>query len=262
MKNEPKKSNSMIPVIIIVAVLAAVVGGSWYLYRQSKPANNANVATGSPVPRPTVDASRAPIGANPPQLLGSPTAAVTVEEFADFQCGSCAATHPVMKEIQSTYGSRIRFVFRHFPLSIHDKAFDASVAAEAAGMQGKFWQMQDQLFTNHATWASPSANAKQLWNEYAQKIGLDIQKWQTDMAGMGTKSRVEQDMQRGKALGVGSTPSIYVNNQLVPHPEATVPGLRRIIDAELQKTSAGQSQSSAPPSSQANAASNPTSNSK
>ena len=236
MKNQPKKSNSVVPMVIILAVLAAVVGGAWYLYRQSKPPVNANSAPGSPVPRPTVDAARAPIGANPPHMLGSPTATVTVEEFADFQCGSCAATHPVLKEIQSTYGSRIRFIFRQFPLSMHDKAYDAAVAAEAAGMQGKFWQMQDQLFTNHATWASPSANSRQLWTEYAQKIGLDIPRWENDMAGLGTKERVNQDMQRGKALNVGSTPSVFINNQLVPHPEVTVAGLRRIIDAELQKS--------------------------
>jgi protein-disulfide isomerase len=246
MKNQPNKSSSLIPMLIIIAVLAGVVGGSYYLYRQSKPAANSNQASATPVPRSTVDVTRAPIGANPPQMLGSPTAAVTLEEFADFQCGACAATHPVLKEIQSTYGSRIRFVFRQFPLSGHDKAYDAAVATEAAGMQGKFWQMQDQLFTNQAIWTSPSANSRQLWRDYAEKIGLDVQRWESDMAGMSAKSRVDLDMARGKALNVGSTPSVFINNQLVPHPEVTVAGLRRIIDAELQKTAGAQTQTSAP----------------
>ena len=148
-------------------------------------------------------------------------------------------------------------VFRQFPLGIHDKAYDAAVASEAAGMQGKFWQMQDQLFMNQQTWASPSSDHKQLWNEYAQKIGLDVQQWQNDMAGLAAKSRVDQDMARGKALGVGSTPSIYINGELVPFPEANVAGLRRLIDAELQKGGAAQSQTPAPASASTPAATAP-----
>ncbi|MEO6333585.1 MAG: thioredoxin domain-containing protein, partial [Pyrinomonadaceae bacterium] len=125
------------------------------------------------------------------------------------------------------------------------KAYDAAVAAEAAGMQGKFWAMQDQLFTNQQSWSGPSADHKQIWSQYAQKIGLDIQQWQNDISGISAKSRVDQDMQRGKALNVASTPSIYINGEVVPFPEMNVPGIRRLIDAELQKTPANPAQSSA-----------------
>ena len=264
MKNEPKKNNTAIPLVIIALVLVAVVGGAWWLYSQSKPAANTNTnANRANTNRTSQVPANAPVGANPPNMLGSPTASVTVEEFADFQCGSCAATHPVLKEIQSTYGSKIKFVFRQFPLAMHDKAYDAAVAAEAAGMQGKFWAMQDQLFTNQQAWSGPSANHKQMWSEYAQKIGLDVQQWQNDVAGISAKSRVDQDMQRGKALNVSSTPSIYVNGELVPFPEVNVAGLRRIIDAKLQERGGGQTQaqpqapaSTPAPAAPANAAGN------
>ena len=247
MKNEKPKNNTAAPMIIIGLVLVAVIGGAWYLYRQSQPpvANNSNGNRAGATPAKTVNAN-APLGANPPNMLGSPTAVVTVEEFADFQCGSCAATHPVLKEIQSTYGSKIRFVFRQYPLPMHDKGYDAAVAAEAAGLQGKFWAMQDQLFMNQQTWSSPSANAKELWSGYAQKIGLDVQQWQNDVSSMSAKSRVDQDIQRGKALGVSSTPSVFISGELVPFPEMNVAGLRRIIDAKLQEAGAAQSSSSAP----------------
>lgn len=253
---DPKKNNnsSGIPIAIIVLVLVGVVVGGWWLYSSSKPpaAGNENSAnrTASNAARNTVP-TNAPAGATPPNMLGSPTASVTLEEFADFQCGSCAAVHPVLKEIQSIYGSRIKFVFRNFPLQIHDKAYDAAVAAEAAGIQGKFWAMQDQLFMNQQTWASPSANHKQLWTEYAQKIGLDVERWQNDMLGMGAKDRVDKDFARGRALNVSSTPSVYINNQPVPYPEMNVAGLRRIIDAELQKAPAAQGAQTAPPASNA-----------
>ena len=245
MKNEPNKSSTVIPVVIIGLVLVAVVGGAWYLYSQSKPPNNSNVKPGAtPVKAATVNPN-APLGANPPNMLGSPTAAVTVEEFADFQCPTCGSTHPIMKEIQSTYGSKIRFVYREFPLPMHDKGYDAAVAAEAAGLQGKFWAMQDQLFTNQQAWSGANATYKQLWSDYAQKIGLDVQQWQNDVAGIAAKSRVDLDMQRGKALNVSSTPSIFINGELVPFPELNVAGIRKIIDARLQEASAAQSSGSA-----------------
>ena len=265
MKEAKKSSSSGIPLIIIILVFAGVIFGGWWLYSSSKsPNRNVNNANASNTQRPTTPVN-APIGATPPHLLGSPTAVVTVEEFADFQCGACAGVHPVVKEVQSAYGSRIKFVFRNFPLQMHDKAYDAAVAAEAAGLQGKYWQMQDQLFTNQTAWSSPGANHKQLWNEYAEKIGLDIAKWQNDIAGMGAKQRVDSDMARGRALSVGSTPTIFVNGQSVPYPEMNVQGLRRIIDAELQKATAtqapaGQAPGAAPANpGQANAANSNTS---
>jgi protein-disulfide isomerase len=197
----------------------------------------------------------APPGAQPPNSLGSPSATVTIEEFADFQCSSCAAAHPVMKDITSAYAGNknVRFVFRHYPLDMHDKAYDAAVAAEAAGIQGssKFWQMQDQLFTNQHAWSN-SSNYRELFAEYAQKIGLDVEKFKADMSGMQTKTRVDQDRTRGRALQVSSTPTVIVNGKVVPYVEVTSAGMRRIIDAELQAV--------AQPSQNVSSANNSTSN--
>ncbi len=96
------------------------------------------------------------LGAQPPNMLGSQNASVTVEEFADFQCPTCGVMHPKVKEVVSTYGSRIKFIFREYPLQIpaHDKAYEAAVAAEAAGLQGKFWEMQNLLFSNQQAWSA------------------------------------------------------------------------------------------------------------
>src|SRR4030095_12212795 len=181
---EAKKGSSGIPVVIIILVLVVVVGGGYLFYRQSKPAPQVNTAgpttTTNTGQRPPLNMATAPPGAQPPNTLGSPTATVTIEEFADFQCGSCAAAHPVLKEINSAYAGNknVRFVFRNFPLQMHDKAYDAAVAAESAGLQGtsKFWQMQDQLFTNQHVW-SVNSNYRDLFIEYAQKIGLDVEKF-------------------------------------------------------------------------------------
>ena len=246
------KKNSGIPVAIIVGVLILVVVGGFLFYRSSTPQTrtNANVASnGTPVPRPTVNPN-APAGATPPTAVGAPTAAVTVEEFADFQCGSCAASYPVLKDIIRAYSGNpnFRFVFRNFPLQMHDKAYDAAVAAEAAGLQNpaKAWLMHEQLFTNQQNWAAPGADHRQLWNEYAQRIGLDVERFKADMAGMPTKNRVDQDLARGRAIGVSSTPTVIVNGRMIPYAEVTAAGMKRIVDAELQATNSPQQPQAAP----------------
>lgn len=253
MKNQPKKTNSATPLIIIGLVFVIAIGGGALLYRSSnasKPktnTNSANKTTAENMPRTT-----SAIGAQPPNMLGSPTATVTIEEFADFQCGMCATKYPLTKEIISAYGPRIKFIFRNYPLSMHDKAYAAAVAAEAAGIQNKFWDMQNQLFTNQASWSTAS-DFPRILEEYAQKIGLDVEKFKSDMAGIQAKQRVDKDMERGRGLGVGSTPSFFLNGKLIPFEQVESAALRQLIDAELQKA-----QSSNQTSSQSGSTSNAT----
>jgi protein-disulfide isomerase len=246
MAKEEKKSSGM-PVAIIVGVLVLAVIGGWLLYRSSATSQSNNNRAGkspNPVPQATVNPN-APGGAVPPNAMGPTTAAVTVEEFADFQCGSCAATFPVLKDVLKAYAGNpnFRFIFRNFPLSIHDKAYDAAVAAEAAGLQNpaKLWLMHEQLFTNQQTW-SVSQNYRDIFGEYAQKIGLDVEKFKADMAGMQAKSRVDLDLARGRGLGISSTPTVIVNNKMIPYQEVTLAGMRRIIDAEMAVANTPQQQ--------------------
>ncbi len=238
-----QNNNSVLPIAIIGLVLVVALVGGWFWYsstvtpKTNNPANKAASNSSAENFAKDIYPKGSP-GANPPNLLGSPTATVTVEEFADFQCGTCAVKHPVIKEVIATYGSRIKFIFRSFPLTtIHDKAYDAAVAAEAAGIQGKYWEMQNQLFTNQQSWTTKDPVAfRGVLEEYAKKIGLDIEKFKTDMAGLAAKSRVDLDMQRGKSLRVSSTPTFYINGKPVGLEQMTVEGFKQLIDAELQKT--------------------------
>lgn len=236
-----KKSNT--PILIIGVVLVAALLGGWYLLSSPKTVTNTNTSTANKTNtattgRQTTIPANAPQGATPPNQQGSPTALVTLEEFADFQCPQCGAVHPIMNEIKSTYGSRIRFIFRNLPLAIpaHDKSYDAAVACEAAGMQNpnKFWELQNLLFTNQKAWTA-DPNYRTIWKDYAQRIGLDVAKWENDMAGIAAKSRVDEDMRRAKAIGVNSTPTLYINGVDVPFQQMTVAGLKQLIDAELAK---------------------------
>ena len=135
--NEPRSNT---PLLIIGLVFVVALLGGWWFYSSSKANPNASIANGNTNngPKPKSGATipaNAPPGAQPAHTMGSATASVTIEEFADYQCPQCAMAHPIMNEIKSMYGTRINFIFREFPLDIkaHDKSYDAAVAAEAAG---------------------------------------------------------------------------------------------------------------------------------
>ncbi len=234
-RNNSSKSNA--PLIIIGLVLVAALAGGWWLWNNStaKPTPKPNPTNTNSAPTPDDKILTAPAGATPPNVLGSPTAAVTIEEFADYQCPTCAAQYIKMKEITGLYGNRIKFIYRSFPLTqIHKNALEAAIAAEAAGMQGKFWAMQDQLFTNQQAWSN-SSDARKIFEEYAQKIGLDLAKYQSDVAGLPAKTRVNSDLERGRGAGINGTPTIYLNNKKLILEQMEVSALKQLIDAELQK---------------------------
>ncbi|HEY2865899.1 MAG TPA: thioredoxin domain-containing protein [Pyrinomonadaceae bacterium] len=242
METKKQKQKGGIPLIVIGAVLvASVMLFAWCSSsNKNAPKNTASQPTVKITPVPQVSEP----GSTPPNALGPPNAAVTVEEFADFQCPSCGATYPATHQIETLYGPRIYFIFRNFPLPMHDKAYDAAVASEAAGMQGsdKFWAMHALLYQNQKVW-SADPNYKQVFNGYAEKIGLNVDKFETDMAGLATKSRVDADIARGKALNINSTPTLFINGKPVAYPDMNVPTLQRLIDDELK---AAQPQASQP----------------
>lgn len=245
MTDKKKKTKSGVPLAIIAVVLVLAVGGFAWLYN-SKPTtravtNQTNTNRTSQT-APTNAPAGASLGIN---MMGPANAAVTVEEFADFQCPSCAVAHPVLKEMQSAYaGKNVRFIFRHFPLPGHDKSYEAAAAVEAAGMQGKFWQMMDQLMTNQQAWSS-APNYRQLWEGYAEKIGVDVPRFQAEAAGLAAKGRVDEDLKRARGMGVGSTPSVYVNGRLLAMAEINPTNMRQIIDAALQDKAAAANTASA-----------------
>lgn len=218
------------------AFFALLIAMAFIVACDSKPAskNTATNANTAAKVAPTQNPN-APAGAQPPNMLGSPTATVTLEEFADFQCPTCAQVHTMMKNIQSTYGSRIKFIYRNFPLTqIHKNADAAALASEAAGMQNRFWDMQNQLYTSQPAWSN-SADASAQFAEYAGKLGLDVEKFKSDMSSMMTRKRVDDDVARARALGINSTPTLYINGKSVPFEQMKIETLRQIIDAELQK---------------------------
>lgn len=236
-------NNKNLPILIILLVLVVAVIGGVMLYRNqstgtvtnsNKPANKASTQDFANL------IAKAPSGAQPPWSKGDPAAKVTIEEFADFACPTCAQFHQTLKEIEKSYGARVRVVFRHYPLQIkgHENAYDAARATEAAGLQGRFWEMQNMLFSNQEKWRT-STDPRKIFEEYAGTIGIDVQRFNTDLVGQTASARVAEDMKRGQGIKISSTPTVVLNNRPLSMSEfANAEALRQVIEAEMQKAAA------------------------
>ena len=170
-------------------------------------------------------------------VRGSADAPVTLEEFGDFQCPPCGRLAGPLQEIEKDYGARLRVIFRNFPFAIHEHASEAACAAEAAGLQGHFWEMHDLLYREQANW-SKTKDVQPLFTSYAGMLGLNLDRFKTDMSSEKVKEKVESDQNRGEALGVKNTPTIFINNQSVPPTSLNPIALRAAIDAALREKKA------------------------
>lgn len=210
-----------IPLAIIVIVLIAAVVGGMILLRSSRQASNSN----APTPDPALEAK----GAEPPHIRGNPSAPVTLEEFGDFQCGSCGGYYPELKKIEAEFGDKLRVIFRESPLvPLHEHALMAAQAAEAAGLQGKFWEMHDKLYENQTTW-TPAKDLVPIFVDYAKQIGIDPDRFMKDLNGEQVAQRIFQDGKRVHALGLNGTPSFFVNGQEAKGDQWKPDGLRQMI---------------------------------
>lgn len=212
-----------LPFIIVVGVALATFGSGAMLYRtkhqqlQAIPQDKALPANG---------------GSESMHIRGNPNAPVTLEEFGDFQCPPCGSFAKFTEELLKEYDSRLRIVFRHFPLKVHEHAREASLAAEAAGLQGRFWEMYDVLYREQAAW-SKAPNARELFESYAGMIGLNVDQFKKDMDGEQAKARVDSDFARGESLGINLTPFLYINGQPVDAKDKNPEGVRAAINAAL-----------------------------
>jgi protein-disulfide isomerase len=174
-------------------------------------------------------------GADPPHSKGAVVSKITLEEFGDFECPACGKLYPMLKKIESEYGNRIQIVFREFPLPQHKYAVRASRAAEAAGLQGKFWEMHDLLYENRNSW-STAADVRPIFDDYARRLRLNVEKFNSDQNSKVVGERLTQDFQRGRSLRIKATPTLYLNGNEVPYTAVAKPEeLRALLDTALVK---------------------------
>ena len=162
-------------------------------------------------------------------MIGKATAPATIVMFTDFQCPACSRTHPVLKQALARYGDKVRLVVRDFPLeSIHPNAFEAALAANAAKAQGKFMEYGEILYRNQ------EALDKASLVKYAGELGLNVKQFELDFSDPKTAAEVRKDLVDGQTLGIGGTPTIFVNGVKVH--KLSLRGFRSAIDRALKKT--------------------------
>jgi len=147
-----------------------------------------------------------PVSEERDHIHGPADAAVTLVEYGDYECPYCGAAYPIVKEVQAQLGERLRFVFRNFPIvTSHPHAEQAAEAAEAAGAQGEFWQMHDLLYERQSRLGDPDLRS------YAEELGLDVGRFDAELAGHVHAPRVREDFMSGVRSGVNGTPTFYID---------------------------------------------------
>jgi protein-disulfide isomerase len=215
--------NRYLPFIIVGAVAALTLAGGTILYHAKRPSLL------------TISAQRSAEGSGSLHALGPADAPVTLEEFGDFQCPPCGGLSEPLNQLAHDF-PRLRIIFRHFPLAVHQHAMEAALAAEAAGMQGRFWQMHDILYRDQAIW-SQSTDVRGLFSSYAGMLGLKLDRFQKDMMSNEAAEGIKSDQREAGKLQVINTPTIFLNNRGVPPTSLNPPDLRRAVEAAMKEAS-------------------------
>lgn len=178
----------------LIAIL--VLGGAIYYAKQAGEKANEGV---------TIEA----------HIKGNQDAKVELVEYSDFQCPACGQFYPYVKELMDQYGNQIRFEYRHFPLvTVHPAAVPAARAAEAAGQQGKFWEMHDKLFENQSAWSS-SKNPNSVFIQYASELGLDTSTFKSHLNSSMIADAIDKSFEDARSRGFSGTPTFLLNGEVM-----------------------------------------------
>jgi protein-disulfide isomerase len=225
----------ILPFIIIILVLGVAVGSAYYLKRSATTVQPISANSTSPA----VNGSQSPsaatnvAGAEPAHVLGPANAPGKLEEFGDFECPPCGLLHPILVEMHREFGDQLQITFREFPLvPTHQHAIAAASSAEAAGLQGKFWEMHDLIYEHQKDWHE-AFDVRPIFEGYAKQIGLDIERYKRDVDGEAVAQRIFLDGKRGHALGVKGTPTVFLNGKEVPFESLPAEKLRVLIKAQI-----------------------------
>lgn len=197
--------------IIFAVITVGFLGGLVFLNQKDK-------IDVSNVDHTKIIAASAANGNIADHVYGSRDQKVVLIEYGDFQCPACASAFPVLKEVKEKFKDELTFIFRNNPLTaIHPNARVGSAAAEAAGLQGKFWEMHDLLFQNQNAWSQASIDKRAgLFEGYAKAIGVkDIDKFKSDLGSKQVTDKIDFDLALGKKVPVQGTPTITLNGEKI-----------------------------------------------
>ncbi|MBI2590061.1 thioredoxin domain-containing protein [Candidatus Berkelbacteria bacterium] len=165
---------------------------------------------------------------------GPNEAPVTLIEYSDFQCPACGNYFPTVETLKQEFGDQLRFVYRHYPLkSIHKHAESTAKAAEAAGLQGKFWEMHSQLFTHQTDWSKQSEEeAQAIFRTYGKNIGLNLTLYDEAFSSNAVNEAINDDIRTGDLAKISGTPTFILNGEYIKNP-SSLDEFRGLIRAKI-----------------------------
>jgi protein-disulfide isomerase len=146
--------------------------------------------------------------------IAAPKSQITLVEFADFECPGCGIVYPTIKKLLKEYNGKITYVFRQYPLQMHQNGAIAAEVAEAAGAQGKFFEMEDKLFLNQKEWGE-SKSPMNYFTKYASELKLNVTTFKADVQAKKYKERIQHDLNDGNAVGLEATPTFFLNGEKI-----------------------------------------------
>lgn len=218
-----------LPFVIIAVVALLAVASGFFLTRTKQ--RQLNVVAVAP------DGTAAKAGAKPPHVRGGGSE-VTIEEFGDYQCPPCGAMSGVLRKLETEFHDQLNVVFRNYPLPMHQHAMAAAQAAEAAGLQGKFWEMHDLLYENQTGW-SGATDLRPVIESYVSTLGLNATRFWKDYESPQVRARIAADQARAASLGVNQTPSVFLNGKPLPSSVFPLPEMQKQVRAALENKPAG-----------------------
>lgn len=178
------------------------------------------------------DTTKLAVAANDWQQ-GPTTPKLTLVEYADFECPACAAYQPVLKDVKETFKDDLLFVYRSFPLPMHRNAVASALAAEAAGKQGKFWEMHDLLYAKQKEWGGKPTEDRGQFESYATELGLSLDQFKQDMESSELQGKVDASKQSGEDLHVNGTPTFFLDGELLKNP-SNAQAFKDLIRSKLE----------------------------
>ena len=227
-----KKSTKSILLWIVVAVIigGTIVAAASFSSKAQEENNQNNSGNG------TVQLSE-PVS-DEDWYMGPSDAKVTIVEYADFQCPACKNMSAVLDQIMTEFNQHVKVVYRDFPLrSIHQNAQISAQAAEAAGLQDKFWEMHDVLFDNQETWSTmKSPELEEQFAAYAEDLGLDVEKFNSDLNSSAVKNIVNEEADQAADMKLTGTPTLFINGTKIDNNDIrTYQDFRKMLIEEISK---------------------------
>lgn len=200
--------------IVLLACVLLLVGVFWVTKKKDTTSNSSGT-TGQPSQH----------------IEGKGQKGVKLVEYADYECPYCGSYYPIVKAVEQKYDNEITYQFVNFPLAGHQNARAAHRAAEAASLQGKFWEMHDLLYTKQNDWKD-STNPASVFEGYAQQLGLNMDKYRQDANGEQVNATINADVQQGQNLNISGTPTFFLDGKNIGLPQS-VDEFSKLIDQEI-----------------------------